>query len=249
MNQKIKKYKDRFEQLLESQMGDVKPIMIEQTGFERYLDKKQSTPEGAREVNKMFIENPHSILTVLSLSTLFIPVVGPFISGGLQLLDAGIYLKEGDTKSAGLATLFALLPGAGSLLSKLGLGQISKSVMNSIVSKLSKGQKLAPNEAQIVNTLAANKELVEQELSNYTKQLANQTANKVKDKASKNVLTKVAKGRLKVKGTLSPYGGVALGYDKYYDMIWGNSPHTIMNQIQNTQPSKAAIEAQKQIKW
>jgi hypothetical protein len=248
MGKNIQKYKDRFGQLLESQMGDVKPIMIE-TALERYLDKKQSTPEGAREVNRMFIENPHSILTIMSLSTLFIPVVGPFISGGIQLLDAAIYLKEGDNKSAGLAALFALLPGAGSLLSKLGIKNLTQPIANSIVSKLSKGQKLAPYETQIVNVLGANKELVEQELSNYTKQLANQSVNKVKDKASKNILTQVAKGGLKATATIGGYAGLAAGYNTAYDAIWDNSPHNIMNQIQSINPSKGAIQAQKEIKW
>ena len=64
----------------------------------------------------------HTGNLILGILTSFIPVVGPFISAGIGLIDAKKYYDEGDKKTAGLMVMFSSLPGLG-LLGKLGLNK------------------------------------------------------------------------------------------------------------------------------
>ena len=45
----------------------------------------------------------HNVSVVLEILTAFIPVVGPFISAGVGLMDASQYAKEGDNTRISLA--------------------------------------------------------------------------------------------------------------------------------------------------
>jgi hypothetical protein len=63
------------------------------------------------EVFKFIDENKHGLLDIAAIGTAFIPLVGPFISLGLELGNAALYANEGDNYSAGLALSFALIPG------------------------------------------------------------------------------------------------------------------------------------------
>ena len=52
----------------------------------------------------------HLMLDILAFGTYFIPVVGPFISLGLELTNAYSYYAEGENYDAGLALVFAAIP-------------------------------------------------------------------------------------------------------------------------------------------
>ena len=69
----------------------------------------------------------HELMIVGQLGTAFIPLVGPFISAGLGFVDATMYYDEGKNYEAGLAVVFAALPGG----AKLTKGLIKKIVSKS----------------------------------------------------------------------------------------------------------------------
>jgi len=101
-------------------------------------------------------EHRHGILAIASLAALTIPLAGPFISLGLELVDAGLYASEGDKYMAGFTLAFSLIPGsqiamkipAVKKLSKQGLVRILKFFEAGSKSKivLSRAEKLAAEE-------------------------------------------------------------------------------------------------------
>jgi hypothetical protein len=74
--------------------------------------------------------NVHDILSLLQVVTVIIPVVGPFLSLGIGLVDSGIYYAEGDKKMAaltlGLSILFDLP------ILKAGFGNIGKQAIQNL---------------------------------------------------------------------------------------------------------------------
>jgi hypothetical protein len=74
-------------------------------GFEKV--KSSITQE---DFEKFVYENRHGLLDIAALGAAFIPLVGPYISLGLELGNAALYASEGDKYSAGLALVFTLIP-------------------------------------------------------------------------------------------------------------------------------------------
>jgi hypothetical protein len=74
-------------------------------------DAMKRQEEFNSDVFKFIDENKHGLLDIAAIGTAFIPLVGPFISIGLELGNAALYANEGDNYSAGLALSFALIPG------------------------------------------------------------------------------------------------------------------------------------------
>lgn len=56
-------------------------------------------------------EYKHEIIDVLALSALFIPIAGPFISVGLEGINAALYFQEGDAMMGSFSLGLAVLPG------------------------------------------------------------------------------------------------------------------------------------------
>jgi hypothetical protein len=147
--------------------------------------------------------DPHTLMTILQIGTVFIPVVGPFISAGIGLADAAMYYKEGDKKTAGLIGLFSVIPGIGGLASKMGLTKWSAKALGQIGKKISLGQKLSPVEIQVANKVAQNNKLIQSEVQKLSKTAI---AKNVTKKGAKFVGTKVA-----------PYVAADVAYNKTYD--------------------------------
>jgi hypothetical protein len=147
--------------------------------------------------------DPHTLMTILQIGTVFIPVVGPFISAGIGLADAAMYYKEGDKKTAGLIGLFSVIPGIGGLASKMGLTKWSAKALGQIGKKISLGQKLSPVEIQVANKVAQNNKLIQSEVQKLSKTVI---AKNVVKKGTKFVGTKVA-----------PYVAADVAYNKIYD--------------------------------
>ena len=92
-------------------------IEEQETGFTRYLDRVYSEPESAAKYNKdmskisdLIYEYRHGLIDIASVGTMFIPVVGPLISLGLELSNSALYYAEGENYNGGLALVFALIP-------------------------------------------------------------------------------------------------------------------------------------------
>jgi hypothetical protein len=110
-------------------------------GFEKV--KSSITQE---DFEKFVYENRHGLLDIAALGAAFIPLVGPFISLGLELGNAALYASEGDKYSAGLALAFTLIPGgkipAVKKLGRNGLAALLKKAKNpKLVKTLSNAEK------------------------------------------------------------------------------------------------------------
>ncbi len=181
-----------------------------------------------KEVNKTLDDaqkgqlDPHVLMTVTQIATAFIPFVGPFISAGIGLADAGLYYNEGDTKTAGLVGMFSIIPGIGGLVAKMGLGQVAAKTMGEIGKKIGTGSKLSNAEINIVNKVAKNKALLQSEIDklgkNVTPGLAKQN---VKSQLKKQA---IKKGTASVATNLGGYGAAGLAYSKGYDQMQKNTP-------------------------
>lgn len=110
--------------------------------------------------------DPHTIATIFQIGTAFIPFVGPFISAGIGLADAGMYYKEGDNKAAGLTAAFSMLPFVGKLVSKIpGVKQLGKQGMAALSTKIAKGSKyFTQAEIEILNAVTKYRDEVQQQL-------------------------------------------------------------------------------------
>lgn len=129
-----------------------------------------------RPTAKVVTKYPHEFNAVASIATSFIPVVGPFISAGIGILDASMYYKEGDKTSAAISGLFSLIPFIGKIP---GVKDAVPAVWKTIASKVSSAAKLTPFEAELVKQIAGNASSIQtlivsasQKLSSVSKELA-----------------------------------------------------------------------------
>jgi hypothetical protein len=241
--------KERFYILLESKLGDVKPLIDEQST--QNIDYYTPDPEIADATNVRFNTGPlagkdantnqwdidksgaismgvdtHTLMMVLSIATAFIPLVGPFISAGIQLGDAALYESEGNTKMAGLTGMFAFLPGIGSTLSKIipSISKLGPTGFSKLATKISGKQALSPLEKEVVEGIGKNSTLVQQELNQAVKQTANNAIKNVINQGIKQSLLNIGKNGFKMVGSVAPYVGAGIAYDKAYDEIQKDTP-------------------------
>lgn len=180
-------------------------------------------------------KDKHTILTILQISTAFIPYVGPLISGGIGLYDAKTYYDEGDKKTAGLVAMFSIIPGIGGLAGKLGLGKWGAKALGQIGKKISLGQKLLPVEIQVANKVVQNNKLIQSEVK----------------KLSKTAIAKnVAKKGTKFVGTnVAPYVGANVAYNKIYDKFNPQKPMMNFDEIDVNKISAVNKQAALNIKF
>lgn len=194
--------------------------------------------------------DPHTALMVFQIATAFIPVVGPFISAGIGLMDAATYMKEGDKKNAGMAAMFSVLPGATSLISKIpGIKQLGKNGMKILADKLIKNgnkAKLTKLEKETLDLMAKEKDLVTQELNNMSKQIATKAAETVQNPTTKDAMKKIAKSGLRFAGSIGGYAAAGIGYDKVYDKL---NPQPSFENLASIKPSQENINGAAGIKW
>jgi hypothetical protein len=170
---------------------------------ERMVSEYGYYPGMARDAQaaiNWYKQNSHDVNQVLQIGTAFIPVVGPFISAGIGLVDASMYSNEGRKGEAGVAAFFALLPGIGSVVSKVpGVKQLGQKGMQALASKLLTKAPLSAVEQGVVNGINLNKALIKQETSNVIKSMASKAVAKVRDKATQKVMMNLAKDGLEAK--------------------------------------------------
>lgn len=77
----------------------------------KYVDPITSVAE--------WFKDPHNLLTVFEIGTVFIPFIGPFLSAGFGLANAKMYWDEGKKEDAVLSTFFSILPGLGAVGAKI----------------------------------------------------------------------------------------------------------------------------------
>jgi hypothetical protein len=170
---------------------------------------------------KFISDNKHELLMAASIGALFIPVIGPGLSLGIDLIDAGIYLYEGDKYSAGLSAVFALVP-LGFIAKKTGIAltpKIIKPFLLKIGNKTTKP--LSEFEKRLLEGLNKNKGLFTKYARLYgRKALVKKILTK---KGSLKFILSVSKkfGKLSFfVGKLGlQIGGVYYTYDKLYNIF------------------------------
>jgi hypothetical protein len=112
----------------------------------------------------------HNISAVLQIVTAFVPIVGPFVSAGIGLMDAAQYAKEGDSTSAGIVGTLSMLPFIGPVVVKIpGVKTLGSKGMAALGKKLSSGQKnFTKQEQEVLKGLSQNQSLVKSELRRQT---------------------------------------------------------------------------------
>lgn len=136
-------------------------IEEQESSFTRNLDRIYSRPDTAREFNRdmaqLTKEQRHLLMDIAAFGTLFIPVVGPFLSLGLELANAGLYYAEGDKEGAGFALAFALIP-MGELVGKIpAVRNLGRNGLASLIKKARTGGRLTKTEAEAVEQINKNK--------------------------------------------------------------------------------------------
>jgi hypothetical protein len=171
--------KEQFNLILKEQS---EITMDRRFGIERTnmaaLGLNPSNPSDNRKYLEMTYGKPlsgHDAATILQIATAFIPVIGPFLSMGIGLLDANSYYKEGNKTAASITAIFSLLPGMTSLALKIpGLRELGKKGMSKLASKILKKQPLTKTEKEVAESISKEKDLVTQELN---KTITQQSAN------------------------------------------------------------------------
>jgi hypothetical protein len=87
-------------------------------------------------------QNWHNALPLLSLASMVVPVIGPFLSLGFDLIDVSLYASEGDYYMAGLFLALSLIPGDDILKivsKRYNVGRSSiKSLLKKLINKVTK---------------------------------------------------------------------------------------------------------------
>ena len=101
-------------------------------------------------------ETLHTLIDIASIGALAIPVVGPFISIGLELSNAALYMKEGDDYMAGLSFAFALIPG-GELIAKIpAVKKLGRDGLANLIKKSRAGSNLTKTELEVAEQIGKN---------------------------------------------------------------------------------------------
>ena len=163
----------------------------------------------------------HEVNTVLAIGAFFIPFVGPAVSAGIGLADAGQYYKEGDTKMAGMVGMFSILPGVGTVVSKIpGVKTLGAKGMAALAKKITLGSKITnPTEVEVVTQIAKYKDLIKAEMGKIGKDATIAAARKgvQTNIVRKNVANKAAG----IGGSVIGYGGLGVAYSMGYDKLTG----------------------------
>lgn len=191
----------------------------EKPGFEKYAP----TDYEKRELEKIgkFDIDAHNFLDLASFVTLFIPYVGSYVSTGLELTNAYLYLKENKKKSAGLALAFAIIPQL--MSSKIPIvGKYGLKYFDKILEKSTKGGVITRVERDAWN-----------ELMKYEKWIKSEASKKILSESFKQVLKNfrfvdivklmwlLKKRFSKLKGLFNfviVVGGISYGWDKLADI-------------------------------
>ena len=204
-----------------------------------YNPNKPETLDAAVAKERQFRKdiNPHDVLSVLELATIFIPVVGPLVSAGFGLGNAALYYKEGDKKSAGLFALFSVLPFVGDIPIVKQLGKKGMELLGQKLLKQGTKATLSPLETNVLKELNKNKSLIKSEVDKKVKQMAINSLQKTKGLSAntKKNLNAIAKFGLQS----AAYLGAGVAYNKVYDYFdKKNQEKDFLNSLLKVRPMK-----------
>jgi len=160
-----------------------KKVLIEQelSVIDRLKRKWKRVNQNLNLIEDFIYEYRHGLLDVAAIGTMFIPLVGPFISLGIELGNAALYANEGDDYTAGLSLAFTLIP-AGQLIRRVpAIKNMTKGGLRSLMKKVSN-----PKTAKTLSQ--SEKELMEQ---------VNKQSKWIRLTATKELTKKITIGLLK----------------------------------------------------
>jgi hypothetical protein len=136
-----------------------------------------------KDVTEFIENNKHGILQVAAIGSLFIPIVGPAISLGLDLVDTSLYYSEGDNYMAGFSLAFAMIPGSALIAKIPAVKQIGKKGLIKIL-------KLASNPKSVKTLNKVEQEAIEQ-ITKNSKWITLTAAKEITKKMAKLVMVKI----------------------------------------------------------
>lgn len=133
---------------IEEQMGE-KPWMTPRgMSYSQNLKSQQLKP--------LSKEDRHLLMDIAAFGVLTIPLVGPALSLGIELANAGMYYAEGDKYGAGFALAFALIP-MGELVAKIpAVKKLGRDGLAGLIKKARRGGKLTKAETEVVEQISKN---------------------------------------------------------------------------------------------
>jgi hypothetical protein len=193
-------------------------------------DPNRKTREDVDKMLSVSSEIKHLVNSTASIVTLFIPVIGPFISAGIMLFDSYLYYNEGDKKMAALTALLGIIPGVGGVFSKIpGVKKLGSKKLIQIGQKMqSSGIKgLTPAERDAVLKISeklktpAGKEAVDR----WVKMKANDVlvSGTIKNAKKFNRFKTIAEVGILGGGSLAVEVGAEAAFHKIWDSTYGKS--------------------------
>ena len=150
------------------------------------FDRRYGTADAAEKSNREnrelidAIGGPHRILELMSIGTLFIPVVGPLVSLGLGFADSAIYMKEGKKKEAAVAAILAILPQVSEVVTTIpAVKQLGQKGMQALANKLAQNMELGLLEKRALEDIMRKKSLVYKAVQDYTRKVVGTASQKV----------------------------------------------------------------------
>ena len=150
------------------------------------FDRRYGTADAAEKSNREnrelidAIGGPHRILELMSIGTLFIPVVGPLVSLGLGFADSAIYMKEGKKKEAAVAAILAILPQVTEVVTAIpAVKQLGQKGMQALANKLAQNMELGLLEKRALEDIMRKKSLVYKAVQDYTRKIVGTASQKV----------------------------------------------------------------------
>ena len=153
-------------------------------GDSAVIDYLEDSPlaDAARSTSNFVKEYKHEILDVLAIGTLFIPVVGPFISLGIDLGNAALYYNEGDKEMAGLVVALSIIPGGEIVRRFPAVKKYGSEFITKALSKTKAGKPITAYEKKAIKE--------------FTEQSANGALDKAAKKAFRNTFEHAVKKKL-----------------------------------------------------
>lgn len=208
------------------------PNVSQIRGYKELYGKDDWWGQTEFDYNKSIDDATHVLLTAMSVVSAFGGGwIGPLVSAGIQLADAGLYYKQGDNYAAGLTALFALIPGT-SLISKIpALKKMSTSSVKQLANKLSNSFKTGKKpvldavEAEVVEQIGKNSDEISKVVSNTAKE----ASEKVADVTTKSTLKSLAQTGLQTGKEFSKYAAAYGIYNTTYNTAQQNTPASIVS--------------------
>ena len=227
----------------------------EQGSADRFVDMRAMSMAGIEYSDYMKQQwNPkpltsdqkHLLMDIAAVGAFFIPVVGPYISLGLELANAGMYYAEGDEYMTGLSLAFAMIPFSDLVLKIPAVKKLGRDGLASLIKKSRAGSNLTKTEFEVVEQIGKKVDEVKRLASTAAKTLEKLKTllNRAKFSDIVYMMYKLSKKYPKlfsISKVAIPIGGVMYGWDKIAE-IYGIDTNEVNYKPINTVENIKLVE-------